>query len=52
MIIRAMTAKDRTSLLKMIESTPEFNDMDRLVAMEVIDDYLAGRRAPGCTGGI
>ena len=41
MIIRAMTAKDRPSLLKMIESTPEFNDMDRLVAMEVIDDYLA-----------
>jgi ribosomal protein S18 acetylase RimI-like enzyme len=49
MNIRAMTAKDRPALLKMIESTPEFNAMDRMVAMEVIDDYLADPQNSGYT---
>ena len=47
MKIRSMTAQDRPALLEMINNTPEFNAMDRAVAMEVIDDYLKDPRDSG-----
>jgi len=35
-----MSAEDKPAIMNLLGNTPEFNDLDRLVAEEVIDAYL------------
>jgi ribosomal protein S18 acetylase RimI-like enzyme len=35
-----MTTEDKPAIMHILQNTPEFNDLDRLVAEEVIDAYL------------
>jgi ribosomal protein S18 acetylase RimI-like enzyme len=38
--IRPMTAKDKSAIMSILQNTPEFNELDLVVAEEVIDSYL------------
>jgi ribosomal protein S18 acetylase RimI-like enzyme len=35
-----MVAEDKAAIMEILHNTPEFNDLDRLVAEEVIDAYI------------
>jgi len=40
--IRLATIRDKLAIMNIIRATPEFDEMDRVVAEELIDAYLSG----------
>jgi ribosomal protein S18 acetylase RimI-like enzyme len=40
MKIRPMTVRDKSGVMRILQTTPEFNALDLIVAEEVIDSYL------------